>query len=155
MSEKQTINRDNWSTHPKYHSSRASFLVRIHNSFRQAFVTIAQLLEEKKYVQAGREYYNLKYYLHNHHSIEEHIMFPSLAEQMKNNGENACIVQSLYTDHDDMNKMMDELTKLYSDQNKFEEIPAKWKKFSDHMMKHLNDEEDISIPIMIKYGIDI
>ena len=54
-----------------------------------------------------------------------------------------------------MTKMMDELKSMFSDEKKFEEISSKWKSFSDFMMKHLDEEEDISIPVMIKYGIDI
>ena len=86
MSEEQKINRSNWSKHQKYHSSRASFLIRIHNSFRHSFSVISQLLAEKRYKQAASEYQNLNYYLHHHHSIEEHVMFPSLVDQMKKNG---------------------------------------------------------------------
>jgi iron-sulfur cluster repair protein YtfE (RIC family) len=151
----QLITRENWKNHPDYHRSKASFLIMLHDNFRRTFIQIEKLIQTKNFSSAAYYYNNLCHHLHGHYSIEEAIMFPSLEEKMKiHKDRNLHLVKGLYSDHHEMTKMMDELEELFQDKEA-EKIPEKWKNFTEHMMKHLDEEENISIPIMIKYGIDI
>eukprot|EP01080_Neovahlkampfia_damariscottae_P007121 gene7121-11284_t len=153
--EEKPITRQNWKSHPYYHGS-ASFLISIHDSFRSSFKEISKLIEQKNFEKAKKMYDNLNEHLDNHHYIEEARMFPNLKKKMKKLKleENANLIDGLTSDHKEMSIMMDELERLFK-QKKYEEIPELWIKFKKHMLKHLIEEEDISIPIIIQYGVEI
>ena len=94
-------------------------------------------------------------HLDGHHYIEETSMFPNIEEAMKKQkDENLEQMKTLYTDHEEMKECMNELHLMFSNQ-KFEEILSKWKKFENHMKKHFIEEEDITIPAIIKYGTNV
>ena len=154
--EEKPITRQNWKSHPYYHKTHASFLIEIHDSFRSKFKELSILIKQKNFEKSKKIFENLVDHLDTHHYMEEAKMFPNLKKRIKKlkNETDLKLIDNLINDHKEMTKMMDEIEKLFKFK-KYEEIPELWLAFQKHTIKHLNEEEDISIPIIIKYGVDI
>jgi iron-sulfur cluster repair protein YtfE (RIC family) len=153
--EEKLITRQNWKSHPEYHKSGAYFLIEVHDSFRSNFKEIKKLLQEKSFESAKKKFSKLEEHLDNHHYIEESKMFPNLEKKMKKlTDENIHLVGELKKDHKEMNKSIEEIEKLFKDK-KYEEILEKWINFTESMQKHLREEEDIAMPFIIKFGIEL
>eukprot|EP01091_Cochliopodium_minus_P021212 TRINITY_DN9615_c0_g1_i1.p1 TRINITY_DN9615_c0_g1~~TRINITY_DN9615_c0_g1_i1.p1 ORF type:complete len:167 (+),score=54.44 TRINITY_DN9615_c0_g1_i1:134-634(+) len=149
---KTNINRSNWDKHPKFHFSMASFLLRVHNSFRKEMKKISDLCKENDLEEAKYLFENLKEGLDFHHHIEEIKLFPYLGEKLNLKMESG----KLYNDHKIMNDLLEQLVETFnaSKLEKFEkyqkELAELTKKFEEHMLQHLIDEEDISIPAILE-----
>jgi iron-sulfur cluster repair protein YtfE (RIC family) len=144
------ITRENWVSHPHYHSSGASFLITIHDSFRQNLNKINILIKKNEIKKASYIYEHLEDTLHHHHHIEEVSLFRFIEKlNLKQNS------IKLNDDHKLMSRQLEEVTKLFEKYNgDCSALESKFKDLQDHLLQHLICEEDISIPVIIEYGFD-
>ena len=142
-------NRSNWEQNERFHLTMASFLINIHNQFKHQIKKIRKLCENYQLKEAKYNFISLKSSLDMHHHIEEVKLFPPLEERLKFKIE----TKKLLEDHHKMNEMLKELKNLFSNleaENLQQQLSQKMKDFEEHMLQHLNDEEDIAIPAMLE-----
>jgi iron-sulfur cluster repair protein YtfE (RIC family) len=146
------ICRENWDNHPKYHSSGASFLTHIHQSFREDCLRIEKFITKKQIRQAGHLFDELENTLHHHHTIEERTIFPFLKKHM-NQGTDS---EKLTGDHKEMTKNLEKLEQIFAkyEESRYDDLQDAFQVFRTHLIEHLNEEEDICIPVLVEHPIN-
>lgn len=150
MSKEEEINRSNWETHPQYHRSGASKLIMIHSHFRQTMDEILLLIEKENFKKAKKVFIELESHLDLHHHIEEDRMFPFMKKII---GEKDA--KKLYGDHKTLTKHLDLLMKMFEKEIVKEDLEELFKKFKTDTVAHLDIEENLAIPVIIKHGLPI
>lgn len=146
----ETINRSNWDKHPKFHSGGASKLIYFHSHFRESMKDILALIEKENYKRAKKQFIELESHLEMHHHIEEQSIFPYLKKYITEKES-----KQLFGDHKVLTKHLDKLTKMFEKEIKKEELVEEFTQFQKDTEKHLNDEEDICIPVFITHNFRI
>ena len=149
-----TLCRENWLDHPNFYSSNANGFISIHNKFKEEMKNIAQLCSKNKLSKSHQSFLDLKKILDLHHYVEEEKLFPFLKRVLKLTKENKKLLQ----DHTKMNEFLEEISKQFS-LSKLEnyrtgkvELLKITNEFREHMIQHLNDEEDVTIPAILLHG---
>lgn len=144
----QLVTRENWQSHKNFNSSGASFLTHIHDSFREETLNIEKLISQNKIKQASNRFDHLENSLHHHHKIEEQTLFKYMKTKIDKKSES----DLLFSDHKKMSTQLDSLIKLLEkyQPEQLDQLKIEWKDFMDHLNKHLDEEEDICIPIIVQ-----
>jgi len=148
-----TLNRLNWTKHKLYYDSGANKFINIHNYIRQEIDRILKLITAKNFKRAHYLFLMLHDLLDMHHKVEEKNLFPYL-EKLKLLEES----KGLGKDHEIMNETLSTLANQFKDSKKdgYESLQSElldtFTTFKINMYKHLQDEEDITIPVIILGG---
>ena len=158
--------RELWFQHPAF-SELAQFWLQRHANFRQVFKELTSLSEAfldqpfDDYMHKTRRYTQFVLdQLQGHHMIEDQHYFPVLArldERVKKG------FQLLDSDHDSLHAFIEDSAKNTSDMLQALSDSADLKKevarlaqfqarFEKALNRHLDDEEDIVIPVMLEHG---
>jgi iron-sulfur cluster repair protein YtfE (RIC family) len=149
MNQIKNMNKEDWKNHKNYEKSKAKAFINIHNYFKTEMKEIQELCESKEIKKAKKRFESLKNSLDLHHLTEEEQLFPKLIKINKK------LSLKLYEDHEIMNQILDELTELFLESSNEDfkinifELSKKTKEFKEHMMQHLDDEEAITIPLIL------
>mmetsp|Transcript_79376 Transcript_79376/g.171557 ORF Transcript_79376/g.171557 Transcript_79376/m.171557 type:complete len:127 (-) Transcript_79376:104-484(-) len=81
-----------------------------------------------------------------HHSIEEYAMFPKIAKVSEVQNKRVALLEN---DHHVLDSLMEQLNQ-YCNTHKYQELRCKTPDFCYLMNRHLEDEEDIIIPLMLQ-----
>ena len=162
--------RDSWNAHPNFRQATKNWL-GAHRMFR----TLAALIHRKTkaYLEGNLKpnkfAADLSYYgdalvqnLHGHHNWEDRVYFPELAraEPRFKSG-----LETLEMDHLALNKLLDEfareanrvvkLIQLDAAQAREEAstLPPICKKLEALLSRHLSDEEDLAVPIILHHKL--
>lgn len=162
--------RDAWATHPNFRQATKNWL-SAHRMFR--YLTALIHREVKGYLEGGLDpnefAANLSYYgdalvrnLHGHHNWEDRIYFPELvkAEPRFKVG-----LETLENDHQTLNKLLDAFTRqsnrvvklIQLDEAQAQEeaatLPPLCEKLAALLSRHLSDEEDLAVPIILHHKL--
>jgi len=173
LGDAPTIARSEWSTHPNYHSIASHFL-GFHEHFRsdlRKLVRVSNVDEpyrggggrnraqalQRRVRELSRAFSQLNSHLHTHHSIEDRHVFP---QAIRANKGLTTAVGMLEKDHGTMNKLLKGAEGAISTAEKarsetdLEEGLARCHQalvaLSTFMSQHLQDEEDLLIPLMLE-----
>ena len=164
--------RDGWSDHENF-SELTKFWLNRHLMFRKALETL--LLEGNQFLNGERE--PQKYAalitkvggffvneLHTHHHMEDHFYFPLLTRQDERLEGGFTLLDS---DHQQLAELLERMAhngadlvnkisskseaSMYAADN-LQKVLGKFEKFMD---RHLTDEEELIVPIILEYNPEI
>ena len=141
-----TLNRLNWTKHKLYYDSGANKFINIHNYIRQEIDRILKLITAKNFKRAHYLFLMLHDLLDMHHKVEEKNLFPYLKKIDKIEE-----VMGLDKDHEEMNHFLAKLSKIFYTPEKSNLLET-FTAFKNSLFKHLEVEEDITIPVIILNG---
>ncbi|GAB5449340.1 MAG: hypothetical protein Gyms2KO_42130 [Gymnodinialimonas sp.] len=165
-----TYPRDSWEAHPGFHEKTKHWL-SAHQMFRRVSKQVR--LDAEAYLNrdmeidayAGRlSYYggNLVGNLHGHHGWEDHSYFPELsaADPRFDAG-----LEVLETDHADLDKVLDDFTRTANRAIKLATLDAAQAReevarvhgtsevIEAFLKRHLTDEEELAVPIILHHRL--
>lgn len=165
-----TLPRDEWRDHDNYLISNARALQRNHNSLKRqarqycgALTHLQNLADEDRNTEANRQLLKtigshgqtLKRNLHSHHGFEDSSVFPVLRRE---HPRLAAGFELLEKDHLALDLLLDDINQQLSGFSALAHDPRKREIAHDHarrlealLHRHMDDEEDIIVPIYLLY----
>ena len=140
------LTRDNWKKHDLYYESGANKFINIHQTIRGIVDDILSLIVNQKVMRAHAIFKQLNDLLDMHHKVEEKNLFPYLKKIDKIEE-----VMGLDKDHEEMNHFLAKLSKIFYTPEKSNLLET-FTAFKNSLFKHLEVEEDITIPVIILNG---
>lgn len=155
--------RDEWASNPNFAGLVAFWLER-HEMFRQLCAVMGsdaeavvdgKMAPDQMKARLSRYGSTLLQQLHGHHQIEDAHYFPVLRarEQRLDRG-----FDILDRDHHALDPLMagfaDNANGLLRDQMEAGTFREELSRFEGLLMRHLSDEEDLIVPVILKYGPD-
>lgn len=159
--------RDAWTDHPRFHGS-AAFWTSIHRELLQGAAhlrlgmeqlldvpdrELAETLRASRLQQLARQLID---FAHHHHEIEDHGYFPQFALLYPNLDRALALLDG---DHRVLNEALDEtdtalrgLSKGGINRDVIAKIHGGCSMLDHILNRHIRDEEDIIIPILLKHG---
>lgn len=162
--------RSGWRSHPNFRQATKNWL-RAHRMFRRLAALIHREIKvylagdlESNEFAVGLSYYGdaLVQNLHGHHHWEDRVYFPELA---KAEPRFKARLDMLETDHQALNILLDAFTRqsnrvvklIQLDETQAQEeaaiLPPICEKLEALLSRHLSDEEDLAVPIILHHKL--
>ncbi|MCL9783072.1 hemerythrin domain-containing protein [Vibrio sp. S4M6] len=156
------IPRDTWSQHPNYFG-KAKFFIDYHNSLKQMSAALVNNLEVmldspkpdftlQEVIHQGQGFIQTA---HHHHYMEDHFYFPHFRRVERELGKG---IDLLDGDHKSLSNALNDVQERISFPNgqvdpnfSLGYLHERAVKLDNILKRHLDDEEEIIIPIFLKY----
>lgn len=170
LEEHPKISRSEWRDHPAWYSSMGSHFLDIHGSFRHGLARMVKFAagdevsngDADAVQRLHKQFDSFCSSLHHHHTLEEHMVFDPLLRKEHLQSE----MHLLWDDHDAVVKLTEDgkaslatavevcrTAKEPKDTETRKAAAAEAVKavtaFAEHLTKHLQDEEDVLVPMML------
>ncbi|MEM8728781.1 MAG: hemerythrin domain-containing protein [Pseudomonadota bacterium] len=156
-----TIPRSEWDSHPNF-GGLVQFWMERHLMFRRVTETLHSDAQSAMSGKMERAVYNRRLQshaglllngLHEHHHIEDHHYFPQLvgiAPEIER------ALDLLEADHEAIDPMLsslaDHMTRVLREDSSLAELDEVLVGFNTLLDRHLVDEEEVVVPVVLKYG---